>query len=140
MKDCIFCKIIMGDIPGHVLYEDENVLVFMDISQTTKGHTLVVPKVHRRDIYEMNAQEIQQVFSIVPKISAALRDAFDCKGLNIVNNNGAPAGQTVFHFHVHLIPRYDDDDFRIRFINHMDKYDNYALTKLKNKIISNMGA
>ena len=140
MENCIFCKIITGDMPGHVLYEDEHVFVFLDISQTTKGHTLVVPKAHRKDVFEMAPHEMEQVFSIVPKLSTALKEVFDCTGLNVVNNNGESAGQTVFHYHVHLIPRYGNDDFGIRFVNHMAAYDQVALAELKGKIRKNLEA
>lgn len=140
MENCIFCKIITGDISGHVLYEDEHVLVFLDISQATKGHTLIIPKVHRTDVFEMKPHEMEKVFSIVPKISAILKKTFDCTGLNIVNNNGESAGQTVFHYHVHLIPRYGNDDFGIRFVNNMENYDNEALAELKSSIMKGLEA
>jgi len=134
MKDCIFCKIIAQEIPGHVLYEDNDVLVFLDISQTTKGHTLVIPKVHRKDVFEMEAQEMEKVFSVVPRIARALKATFNCSGINIINNNGEVAGQTVFHYHIHLIPRYLDDRFRVLFVNNMAEYDNNALKALKDQI------
>lgn len=140
MENCIFCQIISGNIPGHVLYKNEHVLVFLDISQTTMGHTLIIPKVHRADVFEMKQHEMEKVFSIVPKISALLKQTFECTGLNIVNNNGESAGQTVFHYHVHLIPRYGNDDFGIRFVNNMEKYDHEALAKLKSCIVKGLEA
>jgi len=134
MENCIFCKIIAQEIPGHVLYENENVLVFLDISQTTKGHTLVIPKVHRKDVFEMEATEMEQVFSVVPKVAKALKMTFNCSGLNIINNNGEVAGQTVFHYHVHLIPRYLDDRFGVLFANNMADYTSEDLSALKDQI------
>ena len=139
MNSCIFCKIINKEIPGHILFENENVLVFLDISQTTKGHTLIIPKKHRTDIFEMQAEEMSQLFSIVPKIANALKIAFDINGLNIVNNNEVIAGQTVFHYHVHLIPRYEkSDSFHIDYTNNMEKYSVEDLSALKEKIKQNL--
>jgi len=134
MENCVFCKIIAREIPGHVLYEDNDVLVFLDISQTTKGHTLVVPKTHRKDVFEMEASEMEKLFSVVPKIARAMKTTFNCSGLNIINNNGELAGQTVFHYHVHLIPRYLDDRFKVLFVNNMAEYDGDALAALKDEI------
>ena len=138
MNNCIFCKIINKEIPGHVVYEDEHVLAFLDISQTTKGHTLVIPKKHLVDIFEMEASLMEQVYSVVPKIASALKATFGCSGLNIVNNNGESAGQTVFHYHVHLIPRYGQDKFGIIFANNMSDYDAEKLAFLKDRIKENL--
>jgi len=138
MKNCIFCKIIGKEIPGHVIYEDEHVLAFLDISQTTEGHTLIIPKVHRVDVFEMEPSVMEQVFSIVPKIARALRETFDCSGINIVSNNGESAGQTVFHYHVHLIPRYGRDHFGMRFVNNMNDYNAERLAALKDRIKVNI--
>ena len=138
MKDCIFCKIIARVIPGHIVYEDEHVLAFLDISQATEGHTLIIPKIHRNDIFEMESSAMEQVFSVVPKIARALKETYGCSGINIVSNNGKSAGQTVLHYHVHLIPRYGDDKFGIRFVNNMEDYDAEKLTALKDKVKKNM--
>jgi len=138
MKDCIFCKIIAQEIPGHVVYEDEFVLAFLDISQTTVGHTLIVPKKHRIDVFEMEASAMEQVFSVVPKVARALKETFGCSGINVVNNNGESAGQTVFHYHVHLIPRYGKDQFGIIFANNMKDYDVETLATLKDRIKENI--
>ena len=108
--DCIFCKIINGDIPSARVYEDDNVLAFIDISQVTKGHTLVIPKVHQENIFELTPTVASSLFSVVPKIANGIKKHFNPLGMNIVNNNGAPAGQTVFHYHIHLIPRYGTGD------------------------------
>ena len=138
MKDCIFCKIIAQEIPGHIIFENEHVLAFLDISQTTKGHTLIIPKKHRVDLFEMDECLMEQVFKVVPKIANGLKATFDCHGLNVVNNNGEVAGQTVFHYHVHLIPRYENDSFGITFPNHMKEYDANALAQLKDSIKENL--
>ena len=138
MGNCIFCKIIAQEITGHVVYEDENVLAFLDISQTTKGHTLIIPKVHKVDIFEMDESLMEQVFSVVPRIAQALKETFGCSGINIVSNNGESAGQTVFHYHVHLIPRYGYDGFGIRFANNMGDYNAEKLATLKDRIRKNI--
>ncbi|MER2088932.1 MAG: HIT family protein [Sporosarcina sp.] len=110
MTECIFCKIIEGTIPSVKIYEDENVFAFMDIMPVTKGHVLLIPKTHRENVYDLTEEEAAHLFSVVPKIANALKDEFKPAGLNLLQNNGAPAGQAVFHFHLHFIPRYDETD------------------------------
>jgi histidine triad (HIT) family protein len=110
MQDCIFCKVINGDIPVAKVYEDEHVLAFLDISQVTKGHTLVIPKVHKENIYELTPEIAENLFKVVPKISNAMKDQFNPIGLNLLNNNGEAAGQSVFHYHLHILPRYGKGD------------------------------
>jgi histidine triad (HIT) family protein len=110
MQDCIFCKIVQGDIPAAKVYEDEHVLAFLDISQVTKGHTLVIPKVHKQNVYELTPEIAQHLFKVVPKIANAIKETYDPIGMNLLNNNGEEAGQSVFHFHLHLIPRYGKGD------------------------------
>ena len=110
MDNCIFCKIISGEIPSSKVYEDDKVLAFLDISQATKGHTLVIPKEHVRNILEMSAETAETVFSRVHKIARAVQKATKAIGMNVLNNNEEVAGQTVFHAHVHLVPRYGADD------------------------------
>lgn len=123
MSDCIFCKIINGDIPSAKVYEDENVLAFLDISQVTKGHTLVIPKVHKENVYELPEEAAANVFKTVPKIANAIKAAYDPIGLNVLQNNGEAAGQSVFHFHMHLIPRYGKGDgFGAVWKTHQDDY------------------
>lgn len=124
MTDCIFCKIINQEIPSYKVYEDEAVYAFLDLSQVTKGHTLVVPKKHVTDIFEYDEELAATLFSRIPKIARALEKALpDCQGMNIINNNKELAYQSVFHSHVHLIPRYSkSDDFSIHFGNHQDQY------------------
>ncbi|ESU89357.1 protein hit [Streptococcus pyogenes GA03799] len=110
MENCIFCSIIQGDIPSSKVYEDEQVLAFLDISQTTKGHTLVIPKQHVRNLLEMTAEIASHLFARIPKIARAIQSATGAIAMNIINNNEALAGQTVFHAHVHLVPRYNEED------------------------------
>jgi histidine triad (HIT) family protein len=110
MIDCIFCKIVKGEIPAAKVFENEHVLAFLDISQVTKGHTLVIPKVHKKDLFELTPEIARNLFEVVPTIANALKSEFDLIGLNALNNNGEQAGQSVFHFHMHLIPRYGKGD------------------------------
>ena len=119
--ECIFCKILEGKIPSYKVYEDENVYAFLDITQGTKGHTLVIPKKHVKNIYEIDEETIQRVFKVVPKIAKALKKTFNPIGLNIINNNDKPL-QSVFHFHIHLIPRYENDGMELSTINNYGKF------------------
>ncbi|KRG16692.1 protein hit [Lederbergia galactosidilytica] len=124
MSDCIFCKIINGEIPSAKVFENDDVLAFLDISQVTKGHTLVIPKIHKKDVFDLEAETAEKLFSVVPAISRALRSEFDLNGLNMINNNGSFAGQEVFHYHLHLVPRYNEKDGIIqkKFISHQSEY------------------
>ena len=110
MSDCIFCQIVSGQIPSSKVYEDEEVLAFLDITQVTKGHTLVIPKQHYRNMLEMDAESASSLFARVPKIAQQLQEKLGAAGVNIINNNEEAAGQTVFHTHVHLLPRFDESD------------------------------
>jgi len=136
MDNCIFCKIVSGDIPSSKVYEDELTYAFLDLTQTTKGHTLIIPKTHVADLFEMDEMLAGQVFSRVPKIARAIEKAFpDLQGLNVINNNREVAYQSVFHSHIHLIPRYSaDDDFAIKFVNHAEQYDAAAMKEIADKI------
>lgn len=111
MTDCIFCRIINGDIPSYKVYENEHVLAFLDITQVTKGHTLIIPKTHVSDVFEWTPVISQEIGAAIPTVANILQQAFpDMQGLNIVNNNKELAYQTVFHSHVHLLPRYSSKD------------------------------
>lgn len=136
MEDCIFCKIINQEIPSYKVYEDEVVYAFLDISQVTKGHTLVVPKTHVTDIFEYDSSLAAEVFARIPKIARALESAFpELEGLNIVNNNKELAYQSVFHSHIHLIPRYSKDDgFAMCFPNNQEKYSSEELKQIAETI------
>ncbi|MDD4184551.1 MAG: HIT family protein [Candidatus Izemoplasmatales bacterium] len=110
--DCIFCRIISGEIPSYKVYEDEDIIAILDISQVTKGHTLVIPKIHCRNLYELDPDHASRIFRQLPRLANAIKKAFDPIGLNIVINTEKPL-QAVFHFHIHLIPRYENDEFVI---------------------------
>lgn len=110
MDDCIFCKIVDNEIPSYKIYEDELVMAFLDISQVTPGHTLVIPKKHTTNFLELSPEEAGQLFERVNIITKLLADKLGVSDFNIINNGGAIAGQTVFHVHVHILPRYSSDD------------------------------
>ncbi len=131
MSDCIFCKIVNGEIPSAKVFENEHVLAFLDISQVTKGHTLVIPKVHKENVYELTPEMARNIFEVVPTIANALKTEFEPIGLNTVNNNGEKAGQSVFHFHIHLIPRYGaGDGFGAVWKNNQSDYTPQQLTEI----------
>lgn len=111
MKDenCIFCKLANGEIPTATLYEDEDFRVILDASPASKGHALIIPKEHYANLYELDDKLASKVLVLAKKMIAKLTGILGCDGYNIVQNNGEAAGQTVFHFHIHLIPRYKDD-------------------------------
>ena len=132
MEDCIFCQIVAGRIPATKIYEDEDVLAFLDISQATKGHALLIPKQHVRNLFEMTSDTASHLFAHLPRLARAIKTATKAQGLNVVNNNEAIAGQTVFHAHVHLLPRYPDDGLDIRFKTHSP--DSASLEKLAAQI------
>lgn len=108
--NCVFCKIIDGDIPSYKIFEDENVLAFLDISQVTKGHTLVVSKKHYNNFLSTPKEIIHKVMDVAQRIGQVQVEFLDAKGVNILTNCYPAAGQTVMHFHVHVIPRYDQND------------------------------
>lgn len=126
---CVFCKIIKGEIPSVKLYEDEDVLAILDISQATKGHTLVLPKKHFENILEIEDFEYLKVMNKVKDLAKAITTAFEAKGCNILNNCGTVAGQTVMHFHVHIIPRYEEQDIILQLQDHGKEYDLNAIQK-----------
>ena len=106
-KDCIFCKLANGDIPTNVIYEDDDFTVILDASPATKGHALILPKEHYRNIYELPDALAAKVLPLAKKLATHMTEVLHCDGFNIIQNNNEVAGQTVFHFHVHLIPRYE---------------------------------
>lgn len=109
MENCIFCKIANGEIPSATLYEDEDFRVILDLGPATKGHALILPKTHAANIYEMPDELVGKAMILAKKMAGKMTEALKCDGFNIIQNNGEPAGQTVFHFHMHLIPRYEGD-------------------------------
>jgi histidine triad (HIT) family protein len=135
MTNCIFCKIVNGDIPAAKVFENEHVLAFLDISQVTKGHTLVIPKVHKENLYELTPEIAGKLYEVVPSIAKALKTEFKPVGLNSVNNNGELAGQSVFHFHLHLIPRYGKGDgFGAVWKSHQEQYSGEDLKEIASSI------
>lgn len=106
MSDCIFCKLANGEIPTAKLYEDDDFAVILDAGPATKGHALILPKQHYANLFEMPEDLTAKAFVLAKKMAGRLKEAMNCDGLNIVQNNGETAGQSVFHFHIHLIPRY----------------------------------
>lgn len=109
MENCIFCKIAAGEIPSATLYEDEDFRVILDLGPASKGHALILLKEHYANIYEIPDELAGKVLKLAKKMASAMTEALNCDGFNLVQNNGEVAGQTVFHFHMHLIPRYKDD-------------------------------
>lgn len=107
--DCIFCKIANGEIPSNTVYEDERFRAILDLSPAAKGHALVLPKDHYADLYDIDESALKDLIVVAKKVAAAEKKTLACEGLNLVQNNGELAGQTVFHFHMHVIPRYHDD-------------------------------
>ena len=106
-KDCIFCKIANGEIPSSTVYEDEDFRVILELGPAAKGHALILPKEHFKDVCELDPSVAAKVLPLGAKIGAAMKKSLGCAGFNLVQNNGEAAGQTVFHFHVHVIPRYE---------------------------------
>lgn len=111
MRDdnCIFCKIANGEIPSATIYEDENFRAILDLGPASKGHALLLPKEHYADLFALPDETAEKVLPVAKKIVSRMKDVLGCDGYNLVQNNGECAGQTVFHFHMHMIPRYKDD-------------------------------
>lgn len=107
--NCIFCKIVNGEIPSRQVYEDEMFRVIMDVSPATKGHVLILTRKHYRNIFDLANPEASAVLVLAKKIAVAMKKSLKCEGINIIQNNEALAGQSVFHFHLHIIPRYQND-------------------------------
>ena len=127
VSDCIFCKIVAGEIPASKVYEDDHFLAFLDISQVTPGHTLVIPKKHARNLLEMTPDETADLFNIVSRVTKKVESATQPQGMNIISNMEEIAGQSVFHTHVHILPRYSqEDDLKIDFIAHEPNFDHLA--------------
>lgn len=116
-KDCVFCKIGRGEIPSFTVFENENWKAILDIAPASKGHIILFPKEHTENIFTLSEKQSEEVFPIVKKIADALKRTVCCEGINILQNNGEVAGQTVFHFHIHLIPRYEKDTVQFSWEN-----------------------
>lgn len=112
-EDCLFCKIAKGEIHSATVYEDSHFTVILDVNPATKGHCLIIPKEHFDNIYDLDGETVGKLFALATCIARAMKDALKCDGLNLVQNNGEVAGQTVNHFHLHLIPRYEGDGLNL---------------------------
>ncbi len=115
-KDCIFCKIANGEIPSKTIYEDESFRVILDLAPATKGHALILPKSHADNLYELPEEVAAKVLPVAKQVAAKMKANLQCDGLNLVQNNGESAGQTVMHFHMHMIPRYANDGQQINWV------------------------
>jgi histidine triad (HIT) family protein len=116
MGGCIFCRIVAGEAPAQRLYEDERTLAIMDVNPITRGHVLVIPKAHAADLFSLGEEDYQAVMRTVRRVGFAAREAFKPDGLNLLQSSGRVAFQVVFHFHVHVLPRYEGDALRLRWI------------------------
>lgn len=113
-EDCIFCKIANGEIPAATLFEDEDFRVILDLNPAAFGHSLILPKKHAANLFELPDETAAKALVLAKKIGGKLKEGLHADGLNVVQNNGEAAGQTVFHFHMHLIPRYQDDTVNVK--------------------------
>ena len=136
MADCIFCKLANGEIPTTTLYEDEDVRVIFDISPATKGHALVIPKKHAANVFEISEEGLAKAHIVAKKIATILKEETGCEGINILQNNGEAAGQTIFHLHIHIIPRYKGDVANIKW-DHIEPDSEY-LEKLAQTVQEKM--
>ncbi len=114
--DCIFCKIVEGELPATIVVEDERTITFMDIAPATRGHALVIPKAHSRDLLSVEPDDLAAVALACQRQAALVSERLGAAGVNLVNSCGAAAWQTVFHFHVHVVPRYADDPLRLPWV------------------------
>ncbi len=119
---CIFCKIINNEIPSKKVYEDDDVLAILDLSQAQKGHTLVMPKKHFDTFLDTDSKTISKCFIVANKLANKIKTSLKADGVNILNNSYEAAGQTVMHMHIHIIPRYNNDDLKIEFVDHSKQY------------------
>ena len=107
--DCIFCRIIAGEIPSHKVYEDSETLAFLDINPAARGHTLIIPRQHASDLFDVTPDSACAVMRATQRVARIVRSVLQPDGINVLQNNGAASGQAVFHYHVHVIPRWDGD-------------------------------
>jgi histidine triad (HIT) family protein len=114
--ECLFCGIVAGDVPAQIVDSDEHTVSFMDISPATKGHALVVPRNHAADLFEVSDEDLERTMLAARRLAGRIRAALDPDGFNLLNSCGPAAWQTVFHFHVHVVPRYDDDPLQLPWV------------------------
>lgn len=134
MSDCIFCKIAEGEIPSKTVYEDDQFRVILDINPANEGHCLVIPKEHFKDIFEIDFDTLKGAYSLSKKIAEAVKAACNADGINILQNNGTAAGQSVDHFHIHVIPRISGDSSRVHIYSEAAKISDSCLDEIRNSI------
>lgn len=131
--DCIFCKIISGEIPCSKVYEDDLFIAFLDIRPIRKGHTLIVPKKHFENLFDTPEEEARAIYQVTARVAAAVKEATGASGINVIQNNGADSGQEVFHSHLHIIPRKKDDG--LKFDRQHEEYNGFEeMGKMAHKI------
>lgn len=116
MADCIFCKIVAGELPAAVVASDERAVAFLDINPATRGHTLVIPRAHVQDIHEIDSEDLAAATALAQTIAGRARERLGADGVNLLHSSGSAAWQTVFHFHIHVIPRYLGDPLRLPWV------------------------
>jgi histidine triad (HIT) family protein len=116
VSDCIFCKIVAGELPATVVASEERALAFLDINPATRGHTLVIPRAHAQDIHDVGADDLAATISLAQRIAATARERLGADGVTLLQSSGSAAWQTVFHFHIHVIPRYRGDPLRLPWV------------------------
>ena len=114
--DCLFCKIVAGELPATIVAEDERTIAFMDINPATRGHALVIPRAHAADLHAIDPEDLEAVAVAAQRLATRARDNLGADGVNLLNSNGPAAWQTVLHFHVHVIPRYEGDPLRLPWV------------------------
>jgi len=134
--DCIFCKIVSGEIPSSKIYEDEKVLAFLDINPANKGHCVVIPKEHYENIFDISDDALKEIIAAVKKTASAVNKAANCDGINILQNNNKAAGQLVSHIHFHIIPRFENDE--VNFSYKPGKYLEGEINEMREKILVNI--
>ncbi len=132
MENCIFCRIIGGEIPSSTVYEDDDFKVIMDISPAAKGHTIILTKKHFANLLELEDKVAEKGLVVAKKVAAAMKEQLGCDGINLLQNNGEAAGQSVFHLHFHIIPRYKDDNVKLPWVP--VKYEEGEAMELATKI------
>ncbi|MGH2981842.1 MAG: HIT family protein [Solirubrobacterales bacterium] len=115
-EDCLFCGIVAGDVPGQIVDSDEHTVAFMDINPATRGHALVVPRRHSADLMDVSEEDLERTMVAARRLAERIREVMKPDGFNLLNSCGSAGWQTVFHFHVHVIPRYDDDPLRLPWV------------------------
>lgn len=138
MGDCIFCKIVTNEFDSYKLYEDEDFIVILDKFPTTLGHSLIIPKKHCVDFFDLDDLLAEKLLVLGKKVAHALKEVTGCQGLNVLQNSGKEAGQVVFHYHMHLIPRYENDEVVIKLKS--NELDEKSAKDFLEKVKNNLGA